>query len=77
MLAIELFVNLLTVYLAFGLLFAIAFVTIGITRVDHVAKGSGAAFRLIVLPAAAALWPLLLLRWIRAGLRWTRGRSGV
>ena len=54
-------------YAAIGLLFAGAFLTAGISRVDPVSKGSGIGFRLIILPGVAALWPVLLTRWIRAG----------
>jgi hypothetical protein len=53
-------------YAAIGLLFAGAFLTAGISRVDPVSKGSGIGFRLIILPGVAALWPVLLTRWIRA-----------
>ena len=65
MVAAEWLVDVLTAYAALGVLFAIAFVTKGIGRVDPVAKGSGAGFGLIVFPGTAALWPLLLVRWIR------------
>ena len=65
----ELFVNLFVAYAALGVMFAIAFVSAGITRVDPVAKGSSPGFRLIVFPGVAALWPLLLARWIRGGDR--------
>jgi hypothetical protein len=64
MIAPQWLVNLLIAYGVLGALFAIAFVTKGISRVDPVAKGSGAGFRLIVFPGTAALWPLLLLLWI-------------
>jgi hypothetical protein len=60
----ELLVNVLTVYGTLGVFFAVAFVTRGISRVDPVARGSGAGFRLIVFPGTAALWPLLMLLWI-------------
>ena len=53
-------------YAAMGLAFACAFLTLGIVRVDPVSKGSGIGFRLIILPGVAALWPVLLTRWIRA-----------
>lgn len=53
-------------YAAMGLAFACAFLTHGIIRVDPVSKGSGIGFRLIILPGVAALWPVLLTRWIRA-----------
>jgi hypothetical protein len=61
----EAFVTALTAYAAVGLSFAVLFVTAGIHRVDHQAKGSGIGFRLIILPGVAALWPLLLARWVR------------
>jgi hypothetical protein len=61
-----LFANALGLYLALGLVFGLAFVTRGITRVDAAAEGSGWRFRLLVLPGVAALWPLLAVRWMRA-----------
>jgi hypothetical protein len=60
----EWFVGLLTAYAVAGALFAIVFVTAGVERVDPVARHSGWGFRLIILPGVAALWPLLLRRWI-------------
>ena len=63
--AVELFVILLSSYAALGVLFAAAFVTTGVGRVDHVAKSSGVGFRLIILPGVAALWPWLFARWIQ------------
>ncbi|HLK61793.1 MAG TPA: hypothetical protein VKU19_00040 [Bryobacteraceae bacterium] len=66
MVAAELFVALLAVYAVAGVVFAAAFVTLGIHRVDHAATRAGAGFRLIVAPGVAALWPLLLTRWIRS-----------
>ena len=59
-----------TLYPAIGLVFACAFLTVGISRVDPVSKGSGIGFRLIILPGVVALWPVLLTRWIRG-----RGRA--
>jgi hypothetical protein len=63
----EWLLGLLGVYAGAGLLFAIAFLTVGISQVDPNSKGSGLGFRLIVLPGVAALWPLLLTRWVRKG----------
>lgn len=51
-------------YATLGLLFAAAFVTVGITRVDPTAKGSPVVFRLLILPGAAALWPILAAKWL-------------
>ena len=71
MLAAQLLVGVLIAYMAFGLLFAIVFVTKGIGRVDAVAQTSKPGFRLIVFPGVATLWPLLFARWIRAERRGT------
>jgi hypothetical protein len=53
-------------YVTAGLVFAAAFVTWGVQRVDPAAKGAPLEFRLLILPGCAALWPLLLRRWMRA-----------
>ena len=66
MAAAEAIVAILGLYAAAGLAFAIAFVTRGVERIDSHAKGAGWGFRLLILPGAAALWPLLLRRWMRA-----------
>ncbi|MEO8126498.1 MAG: hypothetical protein ABJF23_22920 [Bryobacteraceae bacterium] len=66
MAAVEWILYLLTAYALAGVLFGVAFLTAGIARVDHGAAGSGVGFRLLILPGVAALWPLLLLRWIGA-----------
>ena len=52
-----------TIYALLGLLFAVAFVSVGVTRVDVAARGTGLGFRLLILPGVVALWPLLLQRW--------------
>jgi hypothetical protein len=67
--AAEWFVNLLTAYAGLGVLFAVAFVTFGIGRVDPIARDSSAGFRLIIFPGVAGLWPLFLMRWIQGGPR--------
>jgi hypothetical protein len=54
------------IYGAVGLAFAAIFVAVGIGRVDPVAHDAPLGFRLIVLPGCAALWPLVLGRWVRA-----------
>ena len=60
----ELVVMAVGIYAAFGVTFALAFVTTGVSRVDHSAKGSSTGFRVAIFPGTAALWPLLLLRWM-------------
>jgi membrane protein implicated in regulation of membrane protease activity len=47
-----------------GLVFAIAFVTTGVQRIDSQAIGSGVGFRILIFAGAAALWPLLHRRWM-------------
>jgi hypothetical protein len=57
-----LLVGTLYLYGIAGLFFAIAFATTGVKRIDSQAIGSGVAFRVLIFPASAALWPLLLRR---------------
>jgi hypothetical protein len=52
-------------YLAYGLVFALFFVSKGVKKIDpHAAHGTW-GFRLLLIPGAAAFWPLLLKRWWR------------
>jgi hypothetical protein len=53
-------------YLSIGVLFAIAFLTRGLTRVDHAAEGAHWTFRLVLFPGVTALWPLVARMWLRA-----------
>lgn len=62
-------VNLAMFYAGIGLLFAVAFVIFGAGRMDESAKGASVFFRLLILPGAAALWPVLLRRWLRGQTR--------
>jgi hypothetical protein len=55
---------LLALYAVIGLVAAIAFVILGVTRVQPAPMSLGA--RVLILPGAAALWPYVLLRWLRA-----------
>ena len=50
---------LLAAYTAFGLVFAIAFVFRHVYRLDSVAAHAPLRFRLLILPGAVALWPIL------------------
>lgn len=61
----ELIADALMAYGAMGLVFACAFVMRGAGMLDPAAAKSGVGFRLMILPGSAALWPLLLLRWMR------------
>ena len=53
------------VYLGFGFFFALLFVIRGVQRIDPQAEGGSWGFRLAILPGCAALWPVLMRRWLR------------
>jgi hypothetical protein len=58
-----------TLYVAAGILIGAAFVLFGAARVlDHPATIS-AGGRALLFPASAALWPLVLRRWMKASVR--------
>ena len=59
-----LFVYALYAYTALGVAFALAFVTVGVKRIDSQAIGSSVGFRLLIFPGSVAFWPMLLRRWI-------------
>ncbi len=63
MTAAELFVKVGAAYCAVGLLFGLAFVSVGVARFDHAARGTSVAFRALIIPGSVALWPLLLVKW--------------
>jgi hypothetical protein len=61
----ELILLVVASYLLAGLLFGLAFVAVGVTRIDPAARGTSAAFRLLILPGSVALWPILAAKWAR------------
>lgn len=60
-------VGLTGIYAGLGTFFAIAFCLKGAGRVDEAAREGTWGFRVLIFPGAAALWPLLLKRWIAGG----------
>lgn len=50
----------LGVYLVTGLGFGVWFVRKGCDRIDPSAEAGSLGFRLLILPASVALWPVLL-----------------
>jgi hypothetical protein len=54
----------LYVYAAIGFFFALAFVAVGVKRIDSQAVGSSLGFRLLIFPGSVAFWPMLLRRWL-------------
>ena len=59
-------VQAVTLYLAAGLVPALAFVVVGAGQIDPAAAGGSVAFRLAVLPGALLLWPLVTWKWLSA-----------
>lgn len=53
-------------YALVGVLFAIPFAWRGAGVLEPVAREGTLGFRLLILPGAATLWPLLLYRWWKA-----------
>lgn len=51
------------IYIVAGFVFALAFIVRGAGTIDPIAAHSGWAFRLFIIPGAAALWPFLAKRW--------------
>ena len=56
--------DLIVIYLGIGVLFSLAFVMKGCSRIDADARESGLGFRLLIFPGAVILWPYLLRLWI-------------
>jgi hypothetical protein len=66
MLVAQCILGMMLAYLVVGVVFAVAFVTIGVQRVDIAARDTSVGFRLLIMPGSVALWPYLAARWIRA-----------
>ena len=56
--------NALTLYAVIGVWVAALFALFGVTQVQSQPVSLGA--RILILPGAAALWPYVLMRWIKA-----------
>ena len=59
----EILVTAAGAYLALGFLFAVPFAWVGSARVDPDARGASWGFRILVIPGATLLWPLMAKRW--------------
>ena len=59
--------NALALYAIVGVVTALAFAAFGVTRVQPAPLSLGA--RILILPGAAALWPYVLMRWLKAALQ--------
>ena len=59
-------------YALAGAAVAVAFILVGVDRIDPAARRA-MAFRPLLLPGAALLWPLVLGRWIVTARQRRRG----
>lgn len=57
-----LIVEWVAVYGVIGLVVALAFLLVGLDRVDPAARGAY-GFRPLLIPGLVLLWPLVLIRW--------------
>jgi len=64
--AVLLFVNALQIYLLIGVLIALFVQFKGLQKIDSGVEGAGVWFRVITFPGIVALWPAILLKWIKA-----------
>jgi len=61
-----LLVTLVGIYVLIGILVALPFILRGAGWLDPAAAQGSAGFRILILPGAIALWPLLLWKWAAA-----------
>jgi hypothetical protein len=54
----------LGVYFGTGVIVAILFLSFGVSRIDHAAKGASPFFRPMVFLGCVALWPYIILRFV-------------
>ena len=67
----QLFLLFLAVYLSLGLAFALLFALNGYKKIDKLAATAPLRIRILWMPAAIALWPLLTMIWSRSGANTT------
>jgi hypothetical protein len=60
--AAAIIVDCVTAWLGIGVLVGVAFLFLGIDRVDDAARGAY-SFRPLLLPGLVLLWPFVALRW--------------
>ncbi len=61
-------VSVLEGYFALGAVFSLLFVWRGVARIAPEGSEFTRGFKVVILPAAAALWPILAWRWSRGQL---------
>ena len=68
------FVSIFYLYLFVGTLFAIWFVAVGYARLDAGLHQASGWLRLLLLPGAMLLWPVLMGKMMRKGRWFDRGK---
>lgn len=68
MLLAQWIIGIITAYFIIGAVFALLFVTVGISRFDPATRGASIGFRVLIAPGAMALWPVLVRRWMAGRL---------
>lgn len=66
----SIFLMLLGMYFAVGVVIGLAFVIIGIRKIDPIADRAPLQVRILFLPGAISIWPIVLYLWntkIKAG----------
>jgi hypothetical protein len=61
-------VQCVTIWLAIGVVVGVAFLFLGIDRIDPAARGAY-AFRPLLLPGLTLLWPFVAFRWFSLARR--------
>jgi hypothetical protein len=61
--------DVLALYVLAGAVTALGFVTFGISRVLPAGTPVTVGARVLLWPGAALLWPYVLLRWVKGGVR--------
>ena len=56
-----------TIYFGIGMVFSVFFLMKGAGAVDPVAQVTPLRTRVLFVPGAAAVWPVLVIKWLRAG----------
>jgi hypothetical protein len=54
-----------TLYLAVGLAVALVFASWLVDRIEPSARGGSVLFRIVIVPAATLLWPVIIARAVR------------
>lgn len=66
MMIVNVLLIIVALYLVLGLVFAVAFITKGVTKIDEGAHGATWGFRVIIIPGTIVFWPFLFKRWVKA-----------